>query len=141
VSTALAFNDRKVGAACTRFEVRQDFSYDPLAGRLSGEDTTLRQWNVAQPVQKWSQSYLYDGAGRITQVTYPYCLMNCAAVPRSVTTTYDQGRPIAVSGFAAGITYHDNGALNSIRHANDVLFTAQTDPTGIARTAALQADL
>src|ERR1051325_2972669 len=51
------------------------------ARAAAGEDTSLLQ---AGTTLKWSQSYLYDGAGRITQVTYPHCVTGCSVAERSV---------------------------------------------------------
>jgi RHS repeat-associated protein len=134
---ASAFNWR-MGSVCSSIEVRQDFSYDSPTGRLSSEDTSLWQGG---PLEHWTQSYAYDGADRITQVSYPNCVSACSSTPRQVTTTYSQGRPTAVSGFANPITYHDNGTLATIQHANGVVFTETPDLSGIPRPGSLRADL
>jgi RHS repeat-associated protein len=136
---AQAFNDRFVGNICTRFEVRQDFTYHPTHGRLMSEETTLLQDNLAQPLEKWSQTYAYDGAGRVTQVTYPSCILNCSAQPRSVTTHYQMGRPTSVDGFALAILYHDNGLVKTIEHDNHVVFSQAADASGISRPGSIKA--
>jgi YD repeat-containing protein len=46
LSQAKAYNDRMVGGACTRFQVLQDFSYDPNHGRLKDLETRLQQQAV-----------------------------------------------------------------------------------------------
>jgi Restriction endonuclease fold toxin 7 len=134
---ASGFNWR-MGAVCGAFEVRQDFFYDPTTGRLSIENTSL--WDGPGALEQWTQSYAYDGAGRITQVNYPSCTSVCSSPPRQVTTAYSMGRPTSVSGYASAITYHDNGTLATIQHANHVAFTETADPHGMARPGALQAD-
>jgi len=125
-----------MGSVCSSIEVRQDFSYD-TSGRLSSEDTSLWQGGA---LEHWTQSYAYDGADRITQVSYPNCSV-CSSTTRQVTTTYSFGRPTAVSGFANPITYHDNGTLATIQHANGVVFTETADPNGMPRPGSLRADL
>ena len=47
---AQAFNDRRVGPSCLRFEVRQNFAYNPTHGRLETQDTSLGESRVAQEV-------------------------------------------------------------------------------------------
>ncbi len=134
---ASSFNWRQADA-CATTEVRQDYSYDPATGRLSSEDTSL--WQGTTRLESWTQSYLYDGAGRITQVTYPSCTYLCPATPRQVTTIYSYGKPTSVSGFASSITYGDNGMLATIVHGDGVVFTATPDPAGMPRPGSLRAD-
>lgn len=135
---ARAYNWR-MGSTCSALEVRQDFSYDPTTGRPASENTSL--WQApTQPLESWTQAYAYDGAGRITQVSYPNCVSLCSSTPRQVTTTYAFGRPTSVPGFANAITYNDNGTLATIRHANGVVFTEAPDPNGMPRPGSLRAD-
>lgn len=140
LASARAFNYRSEGAACPRYEVRQDFTYfDATHGRLSSEDTTLSKLGISSPLEKWSQSYLYDGAGRVTQATYPYCrLATCAAAARSRTTTFDMGRPTKVTGFASAITYNDSESVHTIQHENGVTFTQNPDSSGMIRPGSIQ---
>jgi RHS repeat-associated protein len=47
-----------------------------------------------------------------------------------------------ITGTAGGvsqITYHSNGLVNQVPHANGILFTQQNDPNGIARPAGMTA--
>src|SRR5262249_19032942 len=135
---AQAFNYR--GPSCTRYEVRQNFTYDPSNGRISSEDTSLWQLGNTSALERWTQEYKYDGTGRVTQTTYPYCASPCNAPSRSRTATYEMGRPTAVTGFASGITYNDNGTLAKIPHSNHVTFTATADANGMARPGSLRVD-
>ncbi|HVT57921.1 MAG TPA: hypothetical protein VHR45_05945, partial [Thermoanaerobaculia bacterium] len=132
--SARASNYRSTGA-CTAYVVQQDLRYDPSHGRLSSEDTTLFQG--ATLLQKWTQSYVYDGAGRITQTNLPNCVANCTSTPRTVTTNYAFGRPTSIPGFASSITYNGNGTLNTVAHANGVVFTEAPDPSGMARPGSI----
>jgi RHS repeat-associated protein len=126
-----------MGSACSLTEVRQDYSYSPLTGRLSSEDTRL--WQGASQLESWTQSYVYDGAGQITGVTYPSCTWLCSSPSRTVTTAYTFGKTTSVSGFAS-ITYNDNGTLATIAHGDNVVFTETADPNGMARPGSLRAD-
>jgi hypothetical protein len=127
---ATAINDRLVAGVCTRFKIFQDFSYSPIHGRLGSQVTSLFQQAASSTqyvaLEQFSQSQEYDAAGRTTQVTYP-CLAPCTGGARTVTTTYEMGRPTAVTGFASSIGYNDNGTLARIDHANGVRFTPRAD--------------
>src|SRR5262249_25597864 len=122
---------------CTDFVVHEDYRYNGPGGRLSDLDTTLFEAGV--PKEKWTQSYTYDAAGRITQVNYPSCLAGCSASGRSVSTTYAYGRTTSVPGFATAFTYNENGTLGQIQRANGVVFTEGIDPKGMARPASVSA--
>jgi len=134
---AQAFNFR-MGSSCSSTEVRQQYQYDATTGRLASEATSLLQG--ASQLESWTQSYVYDGAGRITQVNYPSCTNLCQAPARQVTTIYSYGRPTSVSGFANPITYNDNGTLLGITHANQVVFTETEDPNGMVRPGSMRVD-
>jgi RHS repeat-associated protein len=134
LATAHAYNWRSADSCAVPYEVRQDMAYDPSHGRLATETTTLLH---GSSLESWLQSYVYDGAGRITTTTYPTCLALCTAPSRSATTAYSYGRPVSVSGFVSSITYNPNGTLATISHVNGVTFTQQPDPTGMPRPASL----
>lgn len=134
LATAHAYNWRSADSCAVPFEIRQDLAYDPNHGRVSQETTTLLHGGA---LEEWVQSYVYDGAGRITQTTYPNCLALCNAPPRTVTTNYAYGRPVSVPGFASAISYNPNGMLATINHQNGVVFTQTPDPAGMPRPGAL----
>jgi RHS repeat-associated protein len=134
LATAHAYNWRSADSCTLPYEVRQDMTYDPGHGRLSSETTKLLH---GSSLESWVQSYVYDGAGRITTTTYPTCLAMCTAPARTATTAYSYGRPVSVSGFVSSITYNPNGTLATIHHMNNVTFTQQPDPTGMPRPASL----
>jgi RHS repeat-associated protein len=136
LAVAHAYNWRSADSCAVPYEVRQDFSYDGNHGRLSQETTTLLHGGT---LEEWTQSYGYDGAGRIVQTGYPSCLALCPAAPRSVTTNYSYGWPTSVQGFASAITYNPNGLVATINHQNNVVFTQTPDPTGMLRPSSLKA--
>jgi|SRR5579864_6598923 len=49
----------------------------PTSGRLASEATSLLQGT--SQLESWTQFYIYDGAGRLTQVNYPSCTNLCPA--------------------------------------------------------------
>jgi RHS repeat-associated protein len=134
LATAHAYNYRSADSCAAPYEVRQDMAYDPSHGRLSQETTTLLH---GSSLESWVQSYVYDGAGRITTTTYPTCQALCTAPSRGATTVYGFGRPVSVSGFASSITYNSNGTLATVAHLNGVTFAELPDPNGIPRPASL----
>jgi RHS repeat-associated protein len=134
LGTAHAYNYRSADSCATPYEVRQDLSYDPNHGRLSQEVTQLLHGSV---LEQWTQSYVYDGAGRITQTSYPSCQAPCSAPSRTVTTNYTYGRPTSVPGYASAISYNHNGTLAAITHQNHVVFVETPDPTGMMRPSSL----
>jgi RHS repeat-associated protein len=134
LATAHAFNYRSADSCAAPYEVRQDMSYDPGHGRLAAETTTLLHGGA---LESWSQAYAYDGAGRITTTTYPYCQAPCPAPQRMATTAYGYGRPVSVSGFASSITYNPNGSVATVTHQNGVAFAQVPDPAGVPRPGSL----
>jgi RHS repeat-associated protein len=134
LATAHAYNWRSADSCAAPYEVQQEMAYDASHGRLSHETTTLLHGSA---LESWVQSYVYDGAGRITTTTYPTCQALCTAPSRSATTAYGFGRPVSVSGFASSITYNPNGTLATVAHLNGVIFAQLQDPNGIPRPASV----
>lgn len=139
LTLAQAFNDRLVGSVCTRFEVQQGFVYNPTHGRLETQTTTVKQGTLQ--VDSWSQTYQYDGAGRMTTVNYPCPSSPSSCTARAVTTNYAMGRPTSIPGYASAITYNGNGTLNALTHANGVVFTQTADASAMPRPGSLKAML
>jgi RHS repeat-associated protein len=54
-----------------------------------------------------------------------------------VTYAYTKGWLTSVPGFASAISYHPNGLVNQVTHANGVVYTQQNDPYGIGRPAGM----
>ncbi len=143
LSQASAFNDRMTGV-CTRYEVRQNYHYNLPNGRLHFEDTTLLQGPTE--LQGWEQTYGYDLAGRVDEITYPSCTSpaNCTNPSRIVSTEYSMGRPGHVESqwipsLKADFIYNGNGTVNTITHGNGVELTQVPNATGMARPGMLMA--
>jgi RHS repeat-associated protein len=83
------------------------------------------------------QGFSWDALGNLESLTYPNCLHAACAGPdmpeRVVTNVYDEGSLTGVSGYASSITYHPNGLLNRVTHANGMVDTQEVDTSGMAR--------
>jgi RHS repeat-associated protein len=127
-------------------EVRDTFSYRGTEGRASEHSRQLIYNGVDE--EKFTTIYTYDGLGLASAIGYPDCVFgDCATLdsPRTVNFGYSYGRLVSVPGFtgtAGGvsqITYHSNGLMNQVPHANGVLFTQQNDPTSMTRPSVMTA--
>jgi YD repeat-containing protein len=107
------------------FTVKESFKYAELGGRLSSKTTTLHTGET------FTDDYSYNTAGALSEFTYPVCAGCQAPVDpaRKVVNRYSNGSVRAVSAIAGGatrwytspdepITYHANGMVRTVRHAN-----------------------
>jgi hypothetical protein len=58
---------------------------------------------------------------------------------RVVMNVYEEGSLTSVPGYASSITYHPNGLLNRLSHANGMVDTQEVDTSGMARPARISA--
>lgn len=125
--------------------VQDTFQYAGTEGRISQTSRQLILNGVAE--EKFTTRYGYDGLGLVASISYPDCVFgDCVADSmRSVSFTRSYGRLVGVPGFtgnANGVTqisYHSNGLIHQVPHANGVLFTQQNDPFGMLRPADMTA--
>jgi hypothetical protein len=54
-----------------------------------------------------------------------------------VSYSYTEGRLTAIPGYAPSITYHPNGLVHQITHANGVVSTQANDPDDMRRPASI----
>ncbi len=127
-------------------EVRDTIAYRATEGRVSETSRQLIFNGVDK--EKFTTAYGYEGLGLVSTLGYPDCVFgDCVAAdaPRTANFNYSYGRLASVPGYtgtAGGvsqITYHPNGMVNQVPHANGVLFTQQNDPQRMARPASLTA--
>lgn len=127
-------------------EVRDTFAYRGTEGRASEHSRQLI-YNGSDE-EKFTTTYTYDGLGLVSAIGYPDCVFgDCVTLdtPRTASFGYSYGRLVSVPGFtgtAGGvsqITYHSNGLVNQVPHANGVLFTQQNDPNEMTRPSAMTA--
>jgi YD repeat-containing protein len=119
--------------------VTETYEYG-VQGRVSAKTTLVATPQMSQAIQ---QEYTYNDLGLAETLTYPYCVgpTGCTAPPSTLPNPIQmQSRNasiIGVQGFTAagtdGITFHANGAVNAVRHANGTIDTYEADPHGIAR--------
>ena len=118
--------------------VTETYTYGGIGGRPSLRTTALTTG------QSFSQAWTYDHLGQVSLLTYPTCThpgSTCSSGaglrPRTVGFTYQLGYLTAVPGWASTITYHANGMLNEITHANGVIYQQGLDPHWMRRPASL----
>jgi RHS repeat-associated protein len=121
-------------------EVRDTFVYRGVEGRIS--ETSRQQIFNGTDKEKFTTTYAYDGLGLVSSLSYPDCVFgDCTALdtPRTVNFSYSYGRLASVPGISGTISYHSNGLVNQVPHANGVTFTQQNDPSGILRPGGMTA--
>ena len=119
--------------------VTETYNYAGRGGRVSQRTTIL----AGLQARVFRQGFSWDALGNLETLGYPTCLhAPCAGLGtpgRTVTSVYDEGSLSEVSGYATSITYHPNGLLNLITHANGMVETQQADSSGMARPARITA--
>ncbi len=120
-------------------QVDETYTYGGRQGRPSRR-VTHNGLAGSSPDRIFEQTWTYDHLGNVTSLGYPNCTFaQCPSVPRTVSQVYTQGKLAAVTGYANSITYHPNGTVNQVTHANGVVDTQAADPNGMARPASLAA--
>jgi len=121
--------------------VTETYTYGGTGGRPSLRTTALSTG------QSFSQGWTYDHLGQVSFLTYPTCThggSTCSTGgglrPRTVSFTHQLGYLTAVPGWAGSITYHANGMLHEVRHANGVDYGQGLDPHWMRRPASLGVD-
>jgi YD repeat-containing protein len=124
--------------------VREKFIYGTKHGLLSKKETSITtvKNNVTTTGASLYETYSYNALGTATEVGYPKCEPACsptAAPSRTLTTTMKHGRVTDVGPYTNSVTYHPNGMLHQVRHAdadglNGPLYE-QSIANGMARPA------
>ena len=146
VKTADRYNYVLLGTTPYTVQVRETYTYGGRSGRVSKRDT--QTWVNGAVGDGYTQSFTsYDHLGNVSSLTYPQCThASCTApAPRSVSFGFSDGRVTSVPNWASSITYHPNGLMASVAHANGVSVTQTNDgwarprPKAIATTGAYDA--
>jgi RHS repeat-associated protein len=134
-------------------EMREAFNYCARDGRLSRK--TLENhinFNAAPNESFVWPSFVYDALGNVTTEAYPQCTNTSCGVPspRTILNTYTNGEltQVGVPGspgfYASAITYHPNGMVNQVTHANNpvasstwLMDTYALGPSGMVRPASI----
>lgn len=103
--------------------IKETYIYGTRRGLLSRKDTTISTTKSGTTTAggQFSDAYEYTDLGGINKVTYPSCTADCTGDPapgRTVNTTFAHGKVTNVDTYTKSITYHPNGLLHQIRHAN-----------------------
>lgn len=120
--------------------VKETYKYGGRDGRISQRITDV------MPFGKFDQSFVYDPLGNIVTLAYPEAI-HSTGVPANRTRIIKNYRAnglltavkeVNSSGgvkqsFADNITYHPNGLLNRIVHANGVTYEQVNDPNSMVR--------
>jgi RHS repeat-associated protein len=112
--------------------VNETYTYGGKAGRVSRRDTVVE----APIVWSYTQSWTWNDLGLPETVTYPTCThTGCTGVApaRTVSPAYTNGFTSSVPGFATAITYHPNGLVAQVSHANGANWVQGNDPNGMRR--------
>lgn len=115
--------------------VTETSTYGGKDGRVSQRDT------IASTGPSFTQSWTYTDLGLPATVTYPACLhADCVgkAPARTVSSSYSFGYLSAVPGYASAITYHPNGLVAQVSHANGVNWMQENDPDGMRRPRSIR---
>ncbi len=119
-------------------EVRQDFDYYGTEGAPSARVMRLITGGVAH--EKFTQTFSYNDLGDPSSVRYPTCdFAECPpTVPsRTIDVFYDQGLPVAISGYASALKYHPNGSLFRVEMTNGQAWQQDADPNLLPRPLAI----
>lgn len=134
------YNHLSVGTTPYLVQLRETFAYGGPGGHPSALSTS---WANATSGELFLQGWSYDDLGNMTRITYPRCAQagctGAAATSRLVDSSYTNGTLTAVTGYASPISYHVNGTLSSVTHANGVVWSQTADPNSMPRPAAIQA--
>lgn len=142
---SVGHNWRFDGGVCKDMRVGHDRLYDSL-GRVQEKTTGVDVFVGGAretTIGSWPQSYQYDTAGRRKKACFAG---TCEGSADSLSTTYEYGRPSAVSetangqtfAFASDISYLPSGLVGSITHGNGVQYF-QTADRGMARPGSIGA--
>lgn len=149
IKIADRYNYVMVGTTPFTVQVQETYTYAGRSGRASKRDTQIITTtnNTTQVGESFTQTFgAYDFLGNLTSLTYPECThAGCnVSSPRTQAFTYQDGRVIAVPGWAPSITYHPNGMMASVTHSNGVVVSQANDdnsrprPKSISTTGAFE---
>lgn len=108
IATATRYNYSELGTVT----IEEAFTYAASGGLLSRKDTTING------SETFYETYDYDPLGNVDEIGYPTC-SGCPS--RTIKPSYKYGSLTGVTPYtpvAVDITYHPNGAIKTIPHAN-----------------------
>ena len=114
--------------------VTETYEYTGVGGRVSRKVTEVK--NGVTTVASFDHRTTWNDLGAPLTTTYPDCIGGgCATVDpaRTVSNTYTNGFLTAVPGYANSISYHPNGMMNTVAHANGLNTIQAVPANGMAR--------
>jgi len=129
----------------------ESYTYDGLGGRISRVTSVIGTGEPAgsgtanantRPVFLYDLEY--DSLGNAVRRSYPSCTHRfCSSIPpaqrqRTVEQTFSQGLLASVPGYASSVSYHPNGLVDQVRHANGITWIEDNDPDDMARPARIR---
>ncbi|HEV7426781.1 MAG TPA: hypothetical protein VGQ46_10470 [Thermoanaerobaculia bacterium] len=115
--------------------VIETYEYNDAAGRLTDRTTDIKNVGNNTINQSVKQTQTYDTLGLPSSTTYPYCVATACGTPSSAYGYFNHtnglltevGTQFAGNSDYAALTYHPNGMLNAVSHANGVNDTYSYD--------------
>ncbi len=144
VATATRYNYPLLGGNAQTVKIDETYTYNGLGGRVSKRDTEM-SFN-GTPAEGFTQAFTWNALGDVETLTYPACIVGrCPSTgTRTVTNGYTSGRltSVASGGVTYGtLSYHLNGMVNQIAHANGVVDTQAVDANSMARPGSITSTL
>jgi hypothetical protein len=86
-----------------------------------------------------NQAFTWNDLGQLASLGYPNdtALADAVEPPRTVSYTYANGALTAVPSFLSSISYHPNGMVNTVTHANGTKVVHGKDANDMARPASI----
>jgi YD repeat-containing protein len=112
--------------------VVETYTYGGLGGRVSARQTLVETRII-------NQAFTWNDLGQLASLGYPNdtALADAVEPPRTVSYTYANGVLTAVPSFLSSISYHPNGMVNTVTHANGTRVVHGKDPNDMARPASI----
>jgi RHS repeat-associated protein len=116
----------------TSGSVVETYAYASTGGRASSRQTVVEGRTV-------NQAFTWNDLGQIASLGYPNDTVLADAVepPRTISYTYTNGFLTAVPSYLSAISYHANGMVNQLTHANATKALYGKDPNDMARPASI----
>ena len=114
------------------YQVTENFYYGGKQGSLSRRTTS------ASTGATFTQTFTSNDLGDRATTGYPSCTHGCPGEPaRTVSFGYTNGHLTSVPSYATSITYHNNGMISTIAHANGVTWNQTIAANAMQRPASI----
>jgi RHS repeat-associated protein len=107
------------------------YTYGGIGGRISSVQTNFQEYT-------FNHGYTWTELGNIESISYPDLDGFPDETPRTVSYSYTNGVLTGVPGYASSITYHANGMINQVIHANGVVDSHYLDLDWMRRPRNIQ---